>query len=50
VLAAALHTRRHRRRHAEASIRLVPPETILAVIRIESGFDVNAESDAGAIG
>jgi len=28
----------------------VPPETILAVIRIESGFDVNATSDAGAVG
>ena len=36
---------------ADASIRFgVAPETILAVIRIESGFDVNAESDAGAIG
>jgi soluble lytic murein transglycosylase-like protein len=36
---------------ADASIRFgVPPETILAVIRIESRFDVNAESDAGAIG
>jgi soluble lytic murein transglycosylase len=28
----------------------VPPETILAVIRIESGFDVNATSEAGALG
>jgi hypothetical protein len=36
---------------ADASIHYgVPPETILAVIRIESGFDVNAESEAGAIG
>ena len=36
---------------SDASLRYgVPPETILAVIRIESTFDVNAESDAGAIG
>jgi soluble lytic murein transglycosylase len=36
---------------ADASIMYgVPPETILAVIRIESGFDVNAESAAGAVG
>lgn len=36
---------------ADASLRYeVPPETILAVIRIESGFDVNATSEAGAVG
>jgi soluble lytic murein transglycosylase len=36
---------------SDASLRYeVPPETILAVIRIESGFDVNATSDAGAVG
>ena len=35
----------------DAAIRYdVPPETILAVIRIESNFDVNATSDAGAVG
>jgi soluble lytic murein transglycosylase len=35
----------------DASLRYgVPPETILAVIRIESTFDVNATSEAGAIG
>jgi len=28
----------------------VPPEMILAVIRIESAFDVNAQSDKGAVG
>jgi soluble lytic murein transglycosylase-like protein len=36
---------------ADASLRYdVPPETILAVIRIESGFDTNAVSEAGAVG
>ena len=36
---------------SDASLRYeVPPETILAVIRIESGFDVNATSEAGAVG
>jgi soluble lytic murein transglycosylase len=36
---------------AEAALRYdVAPETILAVIRIESGFDVDATSDAGAVG
>lgn len=36
---------------ADASLRYgVSPETILAVIRIESAFDVDAESAAGAIG
>jgi soluble lytic murein transglycosylase-like protein len=36
---------------ADASLRYgVSPETILAVIRIESAFDVDAESEAGAIG
>jgi hypothetical protein len=36
---------------ADASLRFgVAPETILAVIRIESGFDVNATSEAGAVG
>lgn len=36
---------------SDASIRYdVAPETILAVIRIESNFDVNATSDAGAVG
>lgn len=36
---------------SESSLRYdVPPETILAVIRIESGFDVNATSEAGAVG
>ena len=36
---------------ADASIRFgVPPETILAVIRIESTFDVEATSEAGAVG
>ncbi|HYV17587.1 MAG TPA: lytic transglycosylase domain-containing protein [Verrucomicrobiae bacterium] len=35
----------------DAAIRYdVPPETILAVIRIESNFDVNATSDSGAVG
>lgn len=36
---------------SDASLRYeVLPETILAVIRIESGFDVNATSEAGAVG
>jgi len=36
---------------ADASLQYgVPPETILAVIRIESTFDVEAQSEAGAIG
>jgi soluble lytic murein transglycosylase-like protein len=36
---------------SDASLRYdVPPETILAVIRIESGFDVDATSSAGAVG
>jgi soluble lytic murein transglycosylase-like protein len=36
---------------SDASLRYeVAPETILAVIRIESGFDVNATSEAGAVG
>jgi len=36
---------------ADASLRYdVPPETILAVIRIESTFDANAISEAGAVG
>jgi soluble lytic murein transglycosylase-like protein len=36
---------------ADASLRYdVPPETILAVIRIESTFDVDAISEAGAVG
>lgn len=36
---------------ADSSLRYgVAPETILAVIRIESTFDVDAESEAGAIG
>jgi soluble lytic murein transglycosylase len=29
---------------------MVPPEMILAVIRIESAFDINAQSDKGAVG
>src|SRR3989441_12855707 len=28
----------------------LPPEMILAVIRIESAFDINAQSDKGAVG
>jgi soluble lytic murein transglycosylase-like protein len=36
---------------ADAALRYdVAPETILAVIRIESGFDASATSDAGAVG
>ncbi|HET8946661.1 MAG TPA: lytic transglycosylase domain-containing protein [Candidatus Polarisedimenticolia bacterium] len=36
---------------SDAAIRYdVPPETILAVIRIESNFDVNATSESGAVG
>jgi soluble lytic murein transglycosylase len=36
---------------ADASLRYeVPPETILAVIRIESAFDANAVSEKGAVG
>jgi soluble lytic murein transglycosylase-like protein len=36
---------------ADAALRYdVAPETILAVIRIESGFDADATSDAGAVG
>jgi len=36
---------------ADSSLRYgVAPETILAVIRIESTFDVDAQSEAGAIG
>jgi len=36
---------------ADASLRYdVPPETILAVIRIESAFDADAVSQAGAVG
>lgn len=36
---------------ADSSLRYgVAPETILAVIRIESTFDIDAESEAGAIG
>ena len=36
---------------SDASLRYdVPPETILAVIRIESAFDTNAVSEAGAVG
>src|SRR5262245_34128766 len=36
---------------ADASLRYeVPPETILAVIRIESTFDTEAVSEAGAVG
>ncbi len=35
----------------EASTRFkLPPEMILAVIRIESAFDINAQSDKGAVG
>jgi len=35
----------------EASRRYkLPPEMILAVIRIESAFDINAQSDKGAVG
>ena len=35
----------------EASQRFkLPPEMILAVIRIESAFDINAQSDKGAVG
>ena len=35
----------------KASTRFaVPPEMILAVIRIESAFDINAQSDKGAVG
>jgi len=35
----------------EASSRFkLPPEMILAVIRIESAFDINAQSDKGAVG
>ena len=35
----------------EASRRFkLPPEMILAVIRIESAFDINAQSDKGAVG
>jgi soluble lytic murein transglycosylase-like protein len=36
---------------ADAALRYdVAPETILAVIRIESGFDTGATSEAGAVG
>lgn len=36
---------------ADAALRYdVAPETILAVIRIESGFDAGATSEAGAVG
>ena len=36
---------------SDASLRYdIPPETILAVIRIESAFDVDATSSAGAVG
>ena len=36
--------------HEASKRHNLPPEMILAVIRIESAFDINAESDKGAVG
>jgi len=36
--------------HAASARHQVPPEMILAIIRIESAFDVNALSNKGAVG
>ncbi|MDR5898828.1 lytic transglycosylase domain-containing protein [Halomonas vilamensis] len=39
-----------RRLYLEASLADLPPTLVLALIQVESGFDANAVSSAGAVG